>query len=338
MRKNKKSFISVILLLLLFIGIGYAFLTTDFEIDGTAGLRGNTWNVHWENVRVAFATSGVTGITANNPTLTSPTSLQFDLGFSEPGDYVIILVDVVNSGTIDAMVDDIDYNDYLPYYVRVVGGYLDGLAVTKYQKIPANTTETYRIIIAYDKYISEDQLSSDDHSVTLTYGVNYKQADIKAVPKTRTFYTASDSNETDINFDVGATFRTPEGTFPTAEGALQSWGNNMFLKHILAGNIINENILGVQINSNIIYLKAGDATYDIGDDQYINDSQYYSENVTTLNGIGCDCSNNLTYCDCTITGWKFVITKTGNVSAQNTTTNFQCGVSESGTGICYSLD
>ena len=52
MRKKKNSLILGIILLVLALGVGYAFLNTTLNIHGTTGLFPNTWNIYWDNVVV----------------------------------------------------------------------------------------------------------------------------------------------------------------------------------------------------------------------------------------------------------------------------------------------
>ena len=50
---NKKKFIySILLILLLAIGIGYAYLTSNLSISGNTQVTTNTWNIHFENIQV----------------------------------------------------------------------------------------------------------------------------------------------------------------------------------------------------------------------------------------------------------------------------------------------
>ena len=56
--KNKKQRNSLLLvILLLAVTIGYAVLTTNLKILGTANIKSNTWDVHFENVSNAKGVS-----------------------------------------------------------------------------------------------------------------------------------------------------------------------------------------------------------------------------------------------------------------------------------------
>ena len=50
MRNKRKTYTLGIILLVLFLGIGYAYLSTTLSINGTTDIDSNTWNVYWNNV------------------------------------------------------------------------------------------------------------------------------------------------------------------------------------------------------------------------------------------------------------------------------------------------
>lgn len=53
MRKNKNSKLSlVVILLLMVISVGFAYLTTTLNINGSTLIRGNSWDVHFENITI----------------------------------------------------------------------------------------------------------------------------------------------------------------------------------------------------------------------------------------------------------------------------------------------
>ena len=52
-KEQRKKTITVLLFILLCsIGIGYAFLRTNLTINGTGKIRGNTWDIHFENLNI----------------------------------------------------------------------------------------------------------------------------------------------------------------------------------------------------------------------------------------------------------------------------------------------
>ena len=49
---RKRTILFIIILLVMSMGIGYAFLTTTLTIDGVSDIDSSSWDVHFENVQV----------------------------------------------------------------------------------------------------------------------------------------------------------------------------------------------------------------------------------------------------------------------------------------------
>ena len=96
--KNKKY--TLFLIVLLCISIGYAVLNTTLNINGKSSISKNTWDVHFDNVVVNSGSVEAIKI----PTIENYTTLDFEAKLNLPGDYYEFTVDVVNNGTIDAMI------------------------------------------------------------------------------------------------------------------------------------------------------------------------------------------------------------------------------------------
>ena len=171
--KNKKR---LLFLLILVISIGFAYLSTNLNITGSSLIKGNTWDVHFENVQV---TSG--SVTATTPTIsTDKKSVNYTVTLDMPGDYFEFTVDAVNAGTIDAMVDTVsntglteDQLKYINYIVKLNNDepLNNGSILLK------QTRKTYKVRLEYKLDISEDDLPDSDQNLELTFTVNYKQID-----------------------------------------------------------------------------------------------------------------------------------------------------------------
>ena len=186
MRKSKRDKFSIILIsILAFLAIGYAYLTTSLSINGTSNINAASWNVHFENVNV---TEGSVTTVTQAPTIdTNLTTINYSITLSKPGDYYEFTVDVKNSGTIDAMISSVTSTingmspGELPVYLNYSATYSDGLEIQDNQLLASNTKETYKIRIEYNPDISPSDLPQDDTNANITVGFNYKQADGYAV-------------------------------------------------------------------------------------------------------------------------------------------------------------
>ena len=52
--KKSNKYSSILVFLMLLIGVGYAILQANLQINGIAKIGANQWNVHFQNVVVNF--------------------------------------------------------------------------------------------------------------------------------------------------------------------------------------------------------------------------------------------------------------------------------------------
>ena len=192
MKRNRKQNIRLLaLILILLLGIGFAALAANLKIDGTVNVAKTSWDVHFENVNI---TEG--SVTAN-PAPTSDdettTEMAYTINFTKPGDYFEFTTDIVNEGTIDAMVDVVSNNAYqnassttpitLPTYLTSIVTYSDGVEILPNQELLHNTREKIKVRVEFKKDIEISDLpSSGDTSIVFKFIGDYKQADENATP------------------------------------------------------------------------------------------------------------------------------------------------------------
>ena len=191
MRKNRKKTIrQSLLILLLLIGIGYAALRTTLKIDGTVGVDKTTWDVHFENVSVT--NGSVTANPAPTSNDTDTTEMTYAVNFSQPGDYFEFTVDIVNDGSIDAMIESVSNNAYanassttpiaIPAYLSSTVTYDDGTPIQQNQELLHNTSEKIKVRIEFKKDINVSDLpSSGATSLVFKFNGSYKQKDENAI-------------------------------------------------------------------------------------------------------------------------------------------------------------
>ena len=187
-RKNKrKNIILSLLILLLSLSIGYAFLTQDLSIVGLYKIRDNSWNVYFDhlvlNSKNVELSTGDVEATINSET---KTNISYTVTLKKPGDFYEFTVDVVNDGSLDAMVGsvtnqlngvEIDAEHPLPAYLKYSVTYFDGKDILSNHLLKANSKEIYRIRLEYRLDIDSEDLPDTDVSLTLDFGVTYVQKD-----------------------------------------------------------------------------------------------------------------------------------------------------------------
>ena len=209
MKRNKKKNLRLtVLILLLMIGIGFAALAANLKIDGTLNVSRTSWDVHFENVQVTEGS--VTANPAPTSDNTTTTEMTYTINFTKPGDYFEFTTDIVNEGTIDAMVDVVSNKTYssngtteitLPTYLKNTVTYEDGTPILQNQKLDHNTTEKIKVRVEFRQDIQASDLpSSGDTTVVFKFIGDYKQADEDAIS---TYAWRLPEGKTKDNLQVG---------------------------------------------------------------------------------------------------------------------------------------
>ncbi len=107
------------------------------------------------------------GVTEKSKSYTATTA-NFDIGFTQPGDYVIYDIEVTNSGTLDAVISNINIvTDNNPAIIYTTSGLQQGDKITK------NGDKKYLTVkIEYDSNVTS-QPALDDNDITLQ--MDYQQ-------------------------------------------------------------------------------------------------------------------------------------------------------------------
>lgn len=107
MERNRKiKTLSLVALIVAVLGLGVAFaaLSSQLTINGSAKAQAGSWNIHFsKTLDMPTQTTGDASFT--EPTLSDTSILGFKATVTKPGDSVTYYFDIVNSGTVDALVD-----------------------------------------------------------------------------------------------------------------------------------------------------------------------------------------------------------------------------------------
>ncbi|MBQ6497450.1 MAG: hypothetical protein IJI58_01905, partial [Bacilli bacterium] len=229
MKKTKRRTKYLLLLLILFISVGYAILQSNLTITGTTSIQDSKWDIHWNNVVItegSVSTSNADKATIDN----TKTTVNYNIVLDKPGDFYEFTVDAVNEGTIDGMIDVISskLNNVeiitLPAYLNYSITYSDGAPLQRNQELKANSSETYKVRIEYKRDIEASQLPETTQTLNLSFTVTYKQATDGATSVVHTVSFAEDDWSTIVaavksgntnNYNVGDTKEVDMGTFGT---------------------------------------------------------------------------------------------------------------------------
>lgn len=158
MERNRKiKILSLVALIVAVLGLGVAFaaLSSQLTINGSAKAQAGSWNIHFaKTLNMPTQTTGNASFT--EPTLSDTSILGFKATVTKPGDSVTYYFDIVNSGTVDALVDN---------YVFESG----------YQDCAATRVSDHPECKLYD-FNSDGVINGSDYSVikaSIKYGLYY---------------------------------------------------------------------------------------------------------------------------------------------------------------------
>ena len=175
----KRKYKFFIIILVLFISIGFAYLSTNLSIIGLTSVKSNKWDIHFENVQVSAGSVDVEPVIDTNKT-----SVNYSFILNKPGDFVEFTVDAVNSGSLDGMIKTIDKTNltteqqkYLDYFVK----YKNMINLNENDLLAAGESVTYIVRVEYKIDINNDDMPSTDSDVlNFNLSVEYEQADENA--------------------------------------------------------------------------------------------------------------------------------------------------------------
>ena len=182
MRNNnkRKLYFSIFILLIVFIGIGYAYLTSNLTLSGSTKLAGNTWDIHFANVVVSEGSV----ITPTPATIdpTDNTSIDYEVTLDKPGDFYEFTVDIVNAGSITGKISLIT-NTGIPSNLEDI---IDYSIVYTNKNAPVqlndllnhNSSKNIKVRVYFIEDISNDDLPSDDIDLDLTLSITYVQSEV----------------------------------------------------------------------------------------------------------------------------------------------------------------
>lgn len=147
-RKKRNLIIISLACLLVFMGVGYAVLSTTLSIKGAASLTGK-WDIHIESIE-ATTTNGTA--TSETPTLSeNKLGASFDATLKKPGDYVEYTIVVKNAGSIPAMLMELK--------PTITGENIDDIILTHTmihgQILKEGTSTTFTLRVLFDDRATE---------------------------------------------------------------------------------------------------------------------------------------------------------------------------------------
>ena len=164
--EHKKYFLvgSLCIAIFLMLGIGYAILSQQLEIEGTAQITSN-----WKILFTSAEESQMVDATTIRKEITDLTTLTLDVNLTQPGASAIYDVVVENQGDLDAVLTDIQGVDY------VVNESSDNIVVMlnnieRNDTLLAGEKKTFQVAIGWNPYADLNETNiQKEIEITLTY-------------------------------------------------------------------------------------------------------------------------------------------------------------------------
>ena len=176
-RKNKSIYIVLIIVLLIGVTIGYAVINSTLNINGKSNISKNTWDVYFDNVVVKDDSVEAVKI----PTVTDKTTVDFEVALNLPGDFYEFTVDVVNAGSIDAMIESItkepELTEAQQKYLNYTIAYENYEAITTKQLVEKEEFVRLKVRVEYKSDITASDLPQSTETLNLGFLLNYVQSD-----------------------------------------------------------------------------------------------------------------------------------------------------------------
>ena len=248
MRKNKKI---LIIFLLVLISIGFSYLTSTLEINGITGIGRNTWNIYFDNVvNLSGANLATTAPTTSG---TNTKSISYSVNLTKPGDAYRFNVDIVNGGTLDAMITVLTHTTLTAEqakYVEYSVTYADETPLATTNKLAKNSRDKLLVSVIYKDNITEDDMLDEDINIDIDLSIKYEQADSTAQART----TGQLNVKFDYNNDLVGDFEN--------QGPTTSYG---------CSYIINNNVITVTANRTDGYIIYNKMVYiELGHKYYVH--------------------------------------------------------------------
>ncbi len=222
---NKKEKYLIVFVLLLLLGIGYAALNSTLNIIGISNIAKSNWDVHFANITlkndsVEIDKSIYPDAQAATIDVLDPTKLSYNVLLSEPGDFYEFTVDVVNDGSIDAMISSIESkirigngeetlltNETLPEYMLYSVTYSNGTEIDLPHELKPKEKDTLLVRVEFKKDITNAQFEEAvGKLLNFKLNIDYVQSNLGEVANNQNTFVDSNPCTYEGELVPGATY------------------------------------------------------------------------------------------------------------------------------------
>ena len=265
MKDKKKVIIGVLSVLVCIMAVGYALLTQELTINGSASVD-STWRVEITNITSKDVVGGA--VNKTDPTY-SATTANFSVGLTQPGDSITYDVTITNKGTLDAVVESINVDKgNNPAIKYTTSGLKRGDKITK-----NNGTNTLTVKVDYDSSITS-QPTSTTNDITVT--INYQQDLGQIVVENNVYAFHTTILDETASYSDLQTIMSNENRQLYQDGTELAQVHPYYLKYTINGD---------EITKRYVCFIADNTEHCMQGGKDSNNQSYYQSNVGVLQGV-----------------------------------------------------
>ena len=175
-RKTLSLTLIIMAISILSLTVVYAVLSVTLNITGSTEIAASNQDIHLENPIVRTGS-----VSANAPSISGNNNLSFTANLKTPGDYYEFTVDVVNDGTVDAMIDSIvktpELTEEQSKYIKYEATYQNGNSISTKQTLKKGTRTPIIIRVEFRKDLTAADLPKTTTNLNLKLTLVYVQSD-----------------------------------------------------------------------------------------------------------------------------------------------------------------
>ncbi len=156
--------------------IVYAALNAVLTISGNARVSAADWDIYLANPKVTNGSA-----TTTVPSIITSSTVEFSTTLNMPGDFYEFTIDVVNSGSIDAMIEKVTKTPELTVeqakFLKYEVNYANGESIANKQTIAAGVTMPIKVRVEYRNDLVASDLPTGQVQLTLGLVLDYIQSD-----------------------------------------------------------------------------------------------------------------------------------------------------------------
>ena len=156
--------------------IAYAALNAVLTISGSVQVTSADWDIYLANPKVTNGSA-----TTDVPEIKTSSTVEFSTTLNMPGDFYEFTIDVVNAGSIDAMIENViktpDLTAEQAKFLKYEVSYQNGESITTKQLLAKDTTMPIKVRIEYRKDLVANDLPTGQVVLDLALTLEYTQSD-----------------------------------------------------------------------------------------------------------------------------------------------------------------